>query len=115
MGRLHLFVPIILAVLIFQLPPIAASDSELMAPFLTAPENDSYVRGSELELSWSTVGDAANYRLLFDNDPDFSSPLENRVLAEPRYTMSLPQTANTSGRQHRGTWLETRPTLKVGS
>ncbi len=59
-------------------------------PLIIAPANGSYIRGSVLELSWLTVEGAANYRLLIDNDPDFSSPTENRILAEPKYTMTLP-------------------------
>jgi PGF-pre-PGF domain-containing protein len=59
-------------------------------PALISPENDSYVRDATLEFSWSTVSGARNYRFLFADNPDFSSPMRNVILTESRYTMSLP-------------------------
>jgi len=59
-------------------------------PSLISPENNSYVRGAILELSWSTISGAERYHLLIDNDSDFSSSVRNRILIESRYTMSLP-------------------------
>jgi len=59
-------------------------------PSLISPENNSYVHGAVLELSWSTVSGAQNYRFLLANNSDFSSPIKNRILSGSGYTMSLP-------------------------
>ncbi len=50
------------------------------APTLSSPENETLTSDNTPTLEWAG-GNGDNYRLLLDNDSDFSSPNENRILA----------------------------------
>jgi len=47
---------------------------ELSTPTLLSPSDDSETTDNTPTFEWKNVPNAENYRLLVDNDPDFSSP-----------------------------------------
>lgn len=50
------------------------TEEELGTPFLVSPSNGSETADKTPTFEWKNVPHAENYRLLVDNDPDFSSP-----------------------------------------
>jgi len=59
-------------------------------PTLVSPGAGAYLRLSDIGLSWSAVSGASSYRVLVDDAPNFSSPLENTVVTGTSYTLPAP-------------------------
>jgi formylglycine-generating enzyme required for sulfatase activity len=49
------------------------------------PENGAVIAGSTFGISWNPVPDAVNYQFQLDNDIDFTTPLTDTEVSEPRF------------------------------
>ncbi|MEM3420824.1 MAG: STT3 domain-containing protein, partial [Candidatus Hadarchaeum sp.] len=57
------------------------------APELLAPENNATLTDNTPTFSWSSLSDAVNYRLVVDEDQDFSSPLFDNLTSNTTFTL----------------------------
>lgn len=57
-------------------------------PILYLPSNGSAISDKTPYFEWTRGENADYHRLLVDNDPDFSSPEENRVVLDNNYTVA---------------------------
>jgi len=99
-------------------------------PTLYLPTDGAITNDNTPTFEWTVDANADNHRLLVDNDPDFSSPEENRIVLDNYYTIadenSLPDdnyswgiiVVNAQGENESSTWtflIDTitpaRPTL----
>ena len=56
----------------------------------TIPEDMAAVEANNLSLAWRTSAGATGYRVLIDNNEDFSSPLVDQVVVHPYYQPNPP-------------------------
>ncbi|MFN4133989.1 MAG: hypothetical protein ACK4GQ_06470, partial [Candidatus Hadarchaeales archaeon] len=59
-------------------------------PVLLFPENDAILRDNTPEFRWENGANASRYRIIVDNDPDFSSPIDNILWDENVWTKPSP-------------------------
>ena len=65
----------------------ATAGAENMVPIISwyTPEDGAIIAGSTFAIGWNQVTGATDYSFQLDDAPDFSSPLVDTVVTEPRY------------------------------